>query len=359
MQDAIKITPSQLNDFLMHVATSEGAKRSVMVWGPPGTGKSSLVEEFALDLEMDCVSLLGSQLAPEDLIGVPEIRDGRSHFCPPSQIARDEAYVLFLDELNACSHDVQKAFYSLIQERRLGEYKLHPDSIVIAAGNRSQDSAIVKPMSSALLNRLMHVHLRVSTKDWMNWAKKNGISHLVLQYLQSRPEHLHSNPPKIEIPFSTPRSWHMLSDALNAYEEAELTPEIIQVLSTGCLTPAHAARFNAFCKGLNSDVDLNKIIKGEMNWPSDPEDADLLYDLALSFKSRLLKELPESKERASQTTHELRHNSKALLKNLASINMEYAQLVVSDSDDTSKQLPGWFIAEIVRDLPRLIEKKED
>ena len=41
-------------------------------------------------------------------------------------IARDEPYVLFLDELNACSHEVQKAFYSLIHERRIGEYALPP-----------------------------------------------------------------------------------------------------------------------------------------------------------------------------------------------------------------------------------------
>jgi hypothetical protein len=60
------------------------------------------------------VSLLGSQLAPEDLIGVPQIVNGTSRFCPPSLIARREAYCLFLDELNACTHEVQKAFYSLI-----------------------------------------------------------------------------------------------------------------------------------------------------------------------------------------------------------------------------------------------------
>ena len=61
-------------------------------------------------------------------------------------IARAEPYCLFLDELNACSHEVQKAFYSLILDRRLGSYTLHPESVVIGAGNRSQDSAIVRPM---------------------------------------------------------------------------------------------------------------------------------------------------------------------------------------------------------------------
>ena len=120
MNASITLTQNQLGDFLLHVAVV----RPVFVWGPPGIGKSSLVGEFAAQVGLPCVSLLGSQLAPEDLIGVPQIIDGVSRFCPPSMIARKEPYVLFLDELNACSHEVQKAFYSLIHERRVGEYEL-------------------------------------------------------------------------------------------------------------------------------------------------------------------------------------------------------------------------------------------
>jgi MoxR-like ATPase len=156
MNIAYTLTPAQLTDFLLNVATV----RPVFIWGAPGIGKSSLVQEFAAQVGLDCVSLLGSQLAPEDLIGVPQIVDGKSRFCPPATIARDEAYCLFLDELNACSHEVQKAFYSLIHERRLGEYELPAGSIVIGAGNRAQDSAIVRPMSSALVNRMVRCSSR-------------------------------------------------------------------------------------------------------------------------------------------------------------------------------------------------------
>jgi len=120
--------------------------RPLFIWGPPGIGKSALVERFASDVGLDCVSLLGSQLAPEDLIGVPRIVDDRSVFCPPRMIARDTAYLLFVDELNACSFEVQKAFYSLINDRRLGEYYLPAVSIVVGAGNRAQDQAIVKQL---------------------------------------------------------------------------------------------------------------------------------------------------------------------------------------------------------------------
>ena len=183
MNASITVTPKQLSEFLLNVA----AVRPVFIWGPPGIGKSSLVEQFASGVGLECVSLLGSQLAPEDLIGVPQIEDGTSRFCPPRAIARKEPYCLFLDELNACSHEVQKAFYSLIHERRVGEYHLPEGSVVIGAGNRAQDSAIVKPMSSALLNRMVHVHLKPSHREWLDWANGQGIHHTVVEYIGRGP----------------------------------------------------------------------------------------------------------------------------------------------------------------------------
>lgn len=99
MKSTISLSQKQLADFLLHIAIV----RPVFIWGPPGIGKSSLVMQFAESVGLACVSLLGSQLAPEDLIGVPQIVDGKSRFCPPGMIARDDPYCLFLDELNACS----------------------------------------------------------------------------------------------------------------------------------------------------------------------------------------------------------------------------------------------------------------
>ena len=125
----ISVTQDELSDILINIAPT----RPVFIWGAPGIGKSALVEKFAEDVGLPCVSLLGSQLAPEDIIGIPRITDDTSEFLPPKMIARKEPYVLFLDELNACSQEVQKAFYSLIYEKRVGEYRLPDGSIVIGA----------------------------------------------------------------------------------------------------------------------------------------------------------------------------------------------------------------------------------
>lgn len=120
MNLAYSVTQNELLDILLNIAPT----RPVFIWGAPGIGKSALVEKFSLEVGLPCVSLLGSQLAPEDIIGIPQIKGDTSEFLPPKMIARKEPYVLFLDELNACSQEVQKAFYSLIHERRVGEYHL-------------------------------------------------------------------------------------------------------------------------------------------------------------------------------------------------------------------------------------------
>jgi hypothetical protein len=348
------VTQKQLSDFLLNVAPA----RPVFIWGPPGIGKSSLVHQFADEVGLPCVSLLGSQLAPEDIIGVPQILDGVSRFCPPAMIARPDPYCLFLDELNACSHEVQKAFYSLIHERRVGDYQLPTGSIVIGAGNRAQDAAIVKPMSSALLNRMVHVHLKVSHRDWLEWAHAAGIHLLITDYVALRPDHLWSQPPKHEEPFSTPRSWHMLSDALHMFGEG-LSDSWLEVLAAGCLTPAHATQFRAFVKQVRSRFRLTAILKGEMGWPSGPEERDILYFLAQSFRAQIIKELPQEQTHLAGSHREFAHRAKALLKELASISLEIAQMVVAKDDATGDSLPAWFMVEIVRDLPRLVERKRD
>lgn len=345
------VTQKDLFEILLNIAPS----RPVFIWGAPGIGKSALVESFAEAVGLPCVSLLGSQLAPEDIIGIPQIRGETSEFLPPKMIARKEPYVLFLDELNACTQEVQKAFYSLIHERRIGEYHLPKGSIVIGAGNRTQDGAIVKTMSSALVNRMFHVQMKADAGQWLNWAYEHAIHPWVIDYITQRPDHLFTEPPKTEEPYSTPRSWHALSDALKAYGagEKELSEDILRVLAYGTISAKHAGMFLAYTKQLGKKDLLSEIFKGAAHWPSKPEERDVLYFLAQSFRAKLLNELPEKKEKQNKKSAYFAHRAKAMMKELAQINFEIAQIVIAD--DEKQSLPDWFLVELVRDLPRLAD----
>src|SRR3954453_20160737 len=142
-------------------------EQSVLLLAPPGVGKSDVVRQAAAEAKLECKSLLGTQIAPEDVSGVPRIVGERSVFCPPRVLLPDnpQKFCLFLDELPACAPDVQKAFYSLLLERRIGEYELPKGTWVVAAGNRAEDRALVRAMSSALVNRVVLLQVRVDTRE--------------------------------------------------------------------------------------------------------------------------------------------------------------------------------------------------
>ena len=92
----ITVTQDDLIEILLNVAPS----RPVFIWGAPGIGKSALVEQFADEMGLPCVSLLGSQLAPEDIIGIPQIKGDTSEFLPPKMIARKEPWKIKIRKKN-------------------------------------------------------------------------------------------------------------------------------------------------------------------------------------------------------------------------------------------------------------------
>jgi hypothetical protein len=352
MLSRISLSIHQIHDFLLNVAPV----RPVFIWGAPGIGKSSLVEQFSASLGLECVSLLGSQLAPEDLIGIPKIDGATSRFYPPSMIVRDRDFVLFIDELNVASREIQKAFYSLILDKRIGEYRLPAGSIIIGAGNRAHDAALAQQMPSALINRMVHVHLKVSHREWLDWGAASGIHPWVMDYIRARPTQLATDvPPAKEEPFSTPRSWHCVSDALHSFGD-DIAPDHLDALLFGCLTSDHAVGFKAFLKQIRNRFSVYKILKGETVWPSAPEDRDLAYFLTQSLRDVLIKELPPLEAEAGREAKELALSAKSALKALSRIDGELAQLVLTENE-AGARVPDWFVLDIARDLPRLLDQK--
>src|SRR5438874_3935194 len=167
-------------------------RHSVLLLSGPGVGKSDVVYQSAAAAGLPCRSLLGTQIAPEDVSGIPRIVGERSVFCPPRVLLPEspEPFCLFLDELPACSPDVQKAFYPLLLERRLGELALPKGSWVVAAGNRTEDRALVRDLSAALVNRLFLLQVRVDAAEWFHWAEGQGVREEVVMLLRHMPEAL-------------------------------------------------------------------------------------------------------------------------------------------------------------------------
>jgi hypothetical protein len=226
-------------------------QQSFLLLSPPGVGKSEMVYQAAQEAGLACRSLLGTQIAPEDVSGIPRIVGERSVFCPPRVLLpeKPEPFCLFLDELPACAPDVQKAFYSLLLERRLGEHELPAGTWVVAAGNRVQDRALVRSLSSALINRVSILHVRVDTQEWLEWATANDVRADIVNLISYLPDALMRSVPAEPQPFSTPRAWTLLSRGLDLAESAGiLTPALRRALAFGRVSAEDAAVYCALAE---------------------------------------------------------------------------------------------------------------
>jgi Bacterial RNA polymerase, alpha chain C terminal domain len=245
MSDSLQetVTLSQARSLIKCLAH----KQSLLLLSPPGVGKSDTVAQAALEADLPCRSLLGTQIAPEDVSGIPRIVGERSVFCPPRVLLPENPapFCLFLDELPACTPDIQKAFYSLLLERRLGEHRLPEGTWVVAAGNRLEDRALVRSLSSALINRVIILQVRVDVGEWLAWAREHGVRADVVKFIEENPSRLIRPVPSQPLPFSTPRAWTSLAHALDLAEASGLlNHEIRRALAMGRVTREDA---EAYC----------------------------------------------------------------------------------------------------------------
>src|SRR4051794_36556196 len=226
-------------------------QHSILLLSGPGVGKSDCVYQAAAAAQLPCRSLVGTQIAPEDVSGIPHIVGERSVFCPPRILLpeKPEPFCLFLDELPACTPDIQKAFYSLLLERRIGENALPPGTWVVSAGNRLEDRALVRALSSALVNRVFILQVRVDVREWLVWARGAGIRMGIVAFITFMPEALMRPVPAEPVPFSTPRAWASLSAALTLAEAAGICgAQQRRALAFGRVSAVDAAVFCAMAE---------------------------------------------------------------------------------------------------------------
>ena len=140
------------------------AKVPVLLWGAPGTGKSSVIRAMADAMGWPCETVIAAIREPSDFSGLPVVVGGVVHFAPPrwaERLAAAGRGLLFLDEISTAPPAVQAALLRVVLERVVGDIELPRDVVVVAAANPPEQSADGWDLSAPLANRFCHLQWAV------------------------------------------------------------------------------------------------------------------------------------------------------------------------------------------------------
>lgn len=199
-------------------------KRPAMIYGSMGIGKSEVVEQLCNEMGGKLYDLRLGLCGIEDVKGYPyhDKETNTMKFAPPADLptAEDAAkfpiVFLFLDELNSAPPSVQGAAYSLVLNRRVGQYTLPDNVVMIAAGNRESDRGVTYKMPKPLSNRFLNFEMRVDFESWYEYALEKQLNSSVVGFLDFSKSSLNDfDPLSPERAFATPRSWEFVSQILS------------------------------------------------------------------------------------------------------------------------------------------------
>lgn len=240
------LTPSEMKEFITGALM---LREIAYVAGPHGIGKSDLVAQIADELNLKLLDIRLSQMLPEDLTGLPSLdqKSGKAEYNPFSTfpMAGDKipdgysGWLIFLDELSSASEEVFAAIYSLLLGHRVGGKQVHPKALIVAAGNRSTDSAIARELPDTLITRMLPATMSVSARDWLAWAAdpKSKAHEGVVDFIKKYPELLNttveaSKREELET-HPTPRGWGKAMKVMHFHEKVSAKHRITRKDSAG------------------------------------------------------------------------------------------------------------------------------
>ena len=283
--------PAQLLTILDRefTSTDQGHHTPVMLWGPPGVGKSQIVAQIGARHAAPVIDIRLSQMEPSDLRGIPFRSNQQVEWAVPAILPDSERHgpegILFLDEITSAPPSVSAAAYQLILDRKLGEYEVPPGWAIFAAGNRQGDRGVTYTMPAPLANRLSHFEVETNLDDWVLWAYSNDIDERVIAFLRFRPELLFDfDPAHNPVAFPSPRSWEFAHRSLQKFGDQ---PALLQGTMQACVGPAAGIELHAFVNSLDKMPDLDSLIEGK-EVPT-PDEIDLQYAVAAALVGRAIK----------------------------------------------------------------------
>lgn len=294
MSDNLRtVTPSAA---IAAIKVAIKAKRPIMLYSAPGCGKSDIMHQIGQELNRPVIDIRLALYDPSDLKGFPyfDPNSKSMKWAPSSELPTDpdSNAIIFLDELPSAAPSTQAAAYQLVLNRRIGEYVLPENVVIVAAGNRAGDRGVVYKMPSPLANRFIHLELKVDVDEWVNWALKNNLHKDVVGYISHQKQDLFAFDPKSSShAFATPRTWQFVSQILE--QEDSIGEETALDLISGTIGDGLAVKHSAFRKTSAKLPKAMDILEGKVK-TLETKEIGALYSLVVSLAYEL-KELHEKK----------------------------------------------------------------
>jgi len=297
----LELNAIELTDTLEWAMT---ARQPVWIWGGPGIGKSQVVAQVAARHDAALIDIRLGSRQPAEVRGIPFFNKFtntmewcRSDIIPTKEFCSlYKLVILFLDELSNANTMVQQACYQLINERRLGEFELADNVVIIAAGNRQTDNGGSFKVLSPLANRFLHLHMRVDANLWIDHAMDNGFHPSVIGFITAFKADLNTpDVSKVGLAFPTPRTVERVSKMLmlettNGYGVKSAPSEkVLGNLVAGLCGDGWSAKFMAHYKQSFGLPEPEKVLDGTITTfaPDTPDETSVRYGFVVSLVQAL------------------------------------------------------------------------
>lgn len=262
--------------------------------GPPGVGKSEIIESVVASAGYALLDRRVSYMLPEDFFGLPLAdKDNRESIqLKPSIIADVERVraetgrpvVVLLDEItSAQSPGVYAALYQFILNRCLGSYCLPDDTRLLCAGNRAEDKGVVTELPMPLANRMQHFAYSGPTWDeFETWAITNEVHPHVLAFLKQQPQYVcgkiaESMRTTKDGRLPTPRAWALLSRQLHIADAHNVDHAGRLRIAASWVGDEASLRFETVMRLAEKLVSFEEVVKSPTKAPVYPEDLAASY----------------------------------------------------------------------------------
>ena len=257
-------------------------QRPVLLIGPPGIGKTAIMEQVAQECGINLVSYTITHHTRQSAIGLPFISkktyDGEEVSVTEytmseiiasiyDQIEQSGIHegILFLDEINCVSETLAPTMLQFLQCKMFGNQKIPEGWIIVAAGNPPEYNKSVRDFDVVTLDRIKKIDVDVNYDVWKEYAYQADIHPAILAYLEIRRDYFYRMETTVDgRVFATARGWEDLSQFLKTYEKLgkKADREVVHQYIQHWKIAKDFANYLELYRKYKKDYGLEKIIEG-------------------------------------------------------------------------------------------------